>query len=140
MRNSKRKRKNMNVNEYFDFKKYLSINNDVTETHSVVDTTGITDDEMKLEKAVKSFLAFLLHSGFDGESIYDAMIESTKIVTNHPDMEDFALKSAIEEQVNNSEDFRKFVKHMQETEDMEFLKEVYRSWVMTHTQVKVESD
>jgi hypothetical protein len=130
----------MNVNEYFDFKKYLSVNNDVTETHTLVDTTGITDDELKLEKAVKSFLAFLLHSGFDGEDVCASIIEATKIVTNHPDMESFALSSAIEEQVNNNENFRQFVKHMQETEDMEFLKEVYRSWITCHTQVKSESN
>ena len=122
----------MYVNEYFDFKKYLKVNEDITEIHSLVDTTGIIDDNLKLEKAVKSFLAFLLHSGFDVETVYEALVASTKVITEHPDMEDFALKSAVEEQVNKKEDFQQFVTHMQETDDMNFLKEVYRSWIITH--------
>jgi hypothetical protein len=122
----------MYVNEYFDFKKYLKVNEDITEIHSLVDTTGIIDDNLKLEKAVKSFLAFLLHSGFDAETVYEALVASTKVITEHPDMEDFALKSAVEEQVNKKEDFQQFVTHMQETDDMNFLKEVYRSWIITH--------
>ena len=122
----------MNVNEYFDFKKYLKVNEDITEIHSLVDTTGIIDEGLKLEKAVKSFLAFLLHSGFDAETVYEALVASTKVITEHPDMEDFALKSAVEEQVNKKEDFQQFVTHMQETDDMDFLKEVYRSWIITH--------
>ena len=130
----------MNVNEYFDFKKYLSVNNDVTETHSVVDTTGITDDSIKLEKAIKSFLAFLLHSGFDSEDIYNSVLDATKIITNHPDMEDFALESIVEEQVNNKETFKKFVDTMKETEDMEFLKDIYRSWIKTHMEINANSD
>ena len=118
----------------------MKVNEDVTETHTLVDTTGITDDNIKLEKAVKSFLAFLLHSGFDGEDIYDAMIASTKVVTNHPDMEDFALESIVEEQVNNKETFKKFVDTMKQTEDMEFLKEIYRSWIKTHIEINANSD
>jgi hypothetical protein len=128
----------MNVNEYFDFKHSLKVNEDATETHSLVDTTGIVDNEAKLEKAVKSFLAFLLHAGFDAENVYNSVLESTKIITGHPDMEDFALESAIEEQMNNKEDFNNFIEHMQKTEDLEFLREIYRSWITTHTKLKVE--
>lgn len=130
----------MNVEEYFDYRKGLIIDKDIHESHTRIDISAVKSDEEKLDKAIKGLLGFLNSSGFSEEDIYNQFIVIAKSLLDHPDNLDFSVESIVEEHLNNSKEFDDFVQNVQNTEDEAFLKEVYRSWVLTHLEKEEKSD
>jgi cation transport regulator ChaC len=125
----------MNISESFDFIKRLEIEEDTTDSHVHVDISRVTSSKEKLTKAISGFIGFLATAGFEGDEVYEVAKEIINAIGNHPDNDDFALHSAVEEQVNNEKDYNEFLNHIDksvETNDTDFLKDVYRCYIIMH--------
>ena len=122
----------MIVNEAFDFNKTITIDNDTTSSHSHIDISSVQDDEEKLRRGIDGFLTFLGYSGFNPDEIFDVNMTLLKKLESHPDNDNFAMHSAVEEEVNKEEEMGAFIQKIINTSDAEFLKDVYRCWVVVH--------
>ena len=127
----------MIVNEAFDFNKTITIDNDTTSSHSHIDISNVQEDGEKLRRGIDGFLTFLGYSGFDPDEIFDVNMTLLKKLENHPDNDNFAMHSAVEEEVNKEGELDSFIQKIINTNDPEFLKDVYRCWVVVHM-AKVE--
>ena len=122
----------MDIKDGVDLKKSIIINNEITETHRYIDLSLMSEDSDKIEKSIRGFLGFLAYSGFDESDVFDITKEIVIGIDSHPDNDDFSLRASIEEEVNKDDNRNIFIKKIIDSEDTEFLKEVYRAWIITH--------
>lgn len=130
----------MDITENFEFRKMLLVDRNITESHTRIDISNVKDSVDKLDEGIRGFLGFLTSSGFDSNEILGVMMAILKELVTHPDNDDFSMQSLIEEQVNNEKEFNQFINAVKESEDNKFLKEVFRSWILTHIETDDEDD
>jgi hypothetical protein len=131
----------MEIEEYFDFKKVLIVDRNCTDSHSHIDISYVKEDNEKLDKGVRGLLSFFINSGFEAVDIMTILMSVIGDFTNHPDNEDFSIKSIVEEHVNNEKEYNEFIKQIEAAEENSpLLRDVFRSWVITHLKQEENSD
>lgn len=130
----------MIIDEYFEFNKYLLVDKNVNESRTKIDISNVKEDEEKIESAIRGLLNFLKASGFETDDIMSVLIDIVDGMMNHPDNLDFSANSVIEEEVNNVKNRDNFIQKIKDSTDTEFIKEVYRAWVLSHLKLVKDED
>jgi len=130
----------MEIEEYFEFKKYLHLNRDIQESKYHIDISEVKEPEVKVDKAIRGLIGFLINAGIGGEAVFTTFINVAKEIFEHPDNIDFANQSAIEDKVNDNKERNDFIDAVRSSEDQDFLKDVYRSWIFTHQKNEDKED
>jgi hypothetical protein len=130
----------MEIEEFFDYRKVMRVDRDIQESHYHVDISDIKEEREKIEKAIESLLGFLVNSGLSPQEVFGVFTATAQNMLNHPDNHNFSINSLVEEQVNEDKEREAFLENVRSSEDLGFLKEVYRSWVITHLKVEEKED
>lgn len=129
----------MVLTEYIDCTRHLQLENDITDSHIRVDMATMTTNDLRIRKSLGMILSLLISMGINQEEILSTFSKVVEETMNHPDNEGYEVNSAIEEQVNNDKERDEFINNIKETEDIEILKDVYRSWLYFHSEDDIES-
>jgi hypothetical protein len=101
------------------------------------DLSEIIEEDKKRTSIVQTIIAFLIQSGFDSQGLLTEIDNYMDKAKMHPDNDDFANQSKIEEILNNKEKVDAFIDNISlnlgdgdEEMNKDFFSELYRRWLI----------